>query len=147
MTADASYGDDDHALELIRDRRDGGLALWESIARQAPDFGRPGTFDGNVDESKWESFTLTMRDPLLLHRIEELTGNLPGTGGLMTFTGSSWLMSIVVPAGVVWIPAPTSGCRSRQRIRLRRYLRGRCRGRVSAAVPAQSRVAGCRCSP
>lgn len=97
MTADASYGDDDHVPELIRDRRDGGFALWESIARQAPDFGRPSTFDGNVDESKWESFTLTMRDPVLLHRIEELTGNLPGTGGLMTFTGSSWLMSIVVP--------------------------------------------------
>lgn len=97
MTADATYGDDDHAPELVRDRRDGGFALWEAIAGKAPDFGRPNSFDGNVDESKWESFTLTMHDPLLLHRIEELSGNLPGTGGLMTFTASSWLMSIVVP--------------------------------------------------
>ena len=28
---------------------------------------------------------------------DRLSGNLPGTGGLMTFSGSSWLMSIVVP--------------------------------------------------
>ena len=97
MTADSTYGDDEHAPELIRDRRDGGFELWETIARKASDFGRPNTFDGNVDESKWESFTLTMRDPLLLRRIQEMSGNVPGTGGLMTFTESSWLMSIVVP--------------------------------------------------
>jgi oleate hydratase len=50
-----------------------------------------------VDEAKWVSFTLTLRSPLLLHRIEELSGNLPGTGALMTFKDSGWLMSIVVP--------------------------------------------------
>ncbi len=97
MTSDTSYGDDHTVPELIRDRRDGAFTLWETIARKAPDFGRPNTFDGNVDESKWESFTLTLRDPLLLHRIEEFSGNLPGTGGLMTFRDSGWLMSIVVP--------------------------------------------------
>jgi oleate hydratase len=97
MTADATYGDDDHAPELVRDRRDGAFALWERIAAKAGDFGRPQVFCGDVDASKWESFTLTMRSPLLLHRIEEATGNLPGTGGLMTFKDSSWLMSIVVP--------------------------------------------------
>lgn len=97
MTADAAFGDDERAPALVRDRRDGAFRLWETIAAKAPDFGRPGTFAGNVDESKWESFTLTMRDPLLLHRIEELSGNLPGTGALMTFKDSAWLMSIVVP--------------------------------------------------
>lgn len=54
-------------------------------------------FCSDVDASKWESFTLTMRSPLMLHRMEEATGNLPGTGGLMTFKDSPWLMSIVVP--------------------------------------------------
>jgi oleate hydratase len=38
-----------------------------------------------------------MRSPVLVRRIEEFTGNKPGTGGLMTFKDSSWLMSIVVP--------------------------------------------------
>ncbi|MFJ6134744.1 oleate hydratase [Kitasatospora sp. NPDC092286] len=97
MTADASYGYDDSVPELIRDKRDGGWSLWENIARKAPDFGRPGAFNGNVEETKWESFTLTMRSPLLLHRITEFSGNAPGTGALMTFADSSWLLSIVVP--------------------------------------------------
>ncbi|MFF7643950.1 oleate hydratase [Streptomyces canus] len=97
MTADAAYGADDRAPELIRDRRDGAWRLWETLARKASDFGRPNTFDGNVDANKWESFTLTMRSPLLLHRIQDFSGNAPGTGGLMTFKDSAWLMSLVVP--------------------------------------------------
>lgn len=97
MTADSRQGDDDHAPELVRDKRDGAWTLWENMARQAPGFGRPNTFSGNVDETKWESFTLTMRAPTLVRRIEEFTGNAPGSGGIMTFTDSSWLMSAVVP--------------------------------------------------
>lgn len=97
MTADATYGDDHRAPELVRDKRDGAWTLWEAMARKAPGLGRPNAFCGNVDESKWESFTLTMRSPLLVQRIEAITGNAPGTGGLMTFKDSSWLMSIVVP--------------------------------------------------
>ncbi|MGW2522593.1 oleate hydratase [Streptomyces sp. NPDC001617] len=97
MTADAAYGSDTAAPELVCDKRDGGWRLWETLAVKADDFGRPLAFNGTVGESKWESFTLTMRSPLLLHRIEELSGNLPGTGALMTFKDSRWLMSIVVP--------------------------------------------------
>ncbi|EKZ97693.1 oleate hydratase [Cupriavidus metallidurans] len=97
MTADATYGDDDHAPSLVRDKRDGAWTLWESMARKTRGLGRPNAFCGNVDETKWESFTLTMRSPALVHRIEEFTGNAPGTGGLMTFKDSRWLMSIVVP--------------------------------------------------
>lgn len=98
MTADATYGGDDHAPELVRDHRDGSWALWERVARKAPDFGRPSAFSGNVEESKWESFTLTMRDPALLNRIQAYSGNVPGEGALMTFRDSGWLLSIVVPA-------------------------------------------------
>ena len=97
MTADSRNGSDDQAPELVRDKRDGAWTLWENMARKAPGFGRPYAFSGNVDESKWESFTLTMRSPLLVERIAAFSGNQPGTGGLMTFKDSSWLMSIVVP--------------------------------------------------
>ena len=97
MTADTAYGNDEHAPELIRDRRDGSWALWQAIARKAPDFGRPLVFCADVDRSKWLSFTLTMRDPELLRRIESFSGNAAGTGALMTFKDSPWLMSIVVP--------------------------------------------------
>lgn len=97
ITADATYGGNDSVPELIRDRRDGGWSLWDRIARKAKDFGRPNTFYGNVDENKWESFTLTMHGDLLLKRIVDFSRNKPGTGALMTFFESKWLMSIVVP--------------------------------------------------
>jgi len=97
ITSDASYGGNDSVPELIRDRRDGAWRLWERIAPKARDFGRPNTFCGNVDEHKWESFTLTLKGRKLLDRITHFSGNEPGTGALVTFVNSAWLMSIVVP--------------------------------------------------
>ncbi|MBA4723321.1 MAG: oleate hydratase [Alcanivorax sp.] len=97
ITADATYAGNDSVPELIRDQRDGAWSLWRNIARKAPDFGRPLAFCGNVDENKWESFTLTLRDGALLRHIIEFSNNEPGTGALMTFVDSGWLMSIVVP--------------------------------------------------
>ncbi|MFD4375140.1 oleate hydratase [Streptomyces sp. NPDC059202] len=98
MTADTTYGDRTTVPALIRDKRDGSWRLWESIAKKAPDFGRPTAFCGNIDETKWESFTLTMTGRTLLDRIQAYTGNVPGEGALMTWKDSSWLLSVVVPA-------------------------------------------------
>ena len=39
----------------------------------------------------------TVHDRTLLDRIIKYSGNEPGTGALMTWTGSGWLMSVVVP--------------------------------------------------
>ncbi|WP_407639257.1 oleate hydratase [Acinetobacter larvae] len=98
ITADSRYATQDDVPELIRDRLDHGWSLWQKISQKAPDFGRPMTFCGNVDEHKWESFTLTLKDDVLLNRIIEYTGNQPGTGALMTWFESGWHLSIVVPA-------------------------------------------------
>ncbi|MCD0450636.1 oleate hydratase [Actinocorallia sp. API 0066] len=98
MTADTTYGDRTTVPEIIRDKRDGSWRLWERLADKAPDFGRPLAFSGSVDETKWESFTLTLHSPALLERITAYTGNVPGAGALMTWKDSSWLLSIVVPA-------------------------------------------------
>ena len=98
ITADSHYADNQHVPELIRDRQDHGWALWDKIASKAADFGRPMTFYGNIDEHKWQSFTLTMHDQQLLQRIIDLSGNQPGTGALMTWIESGWHLSIVVPA-------------------------------------------------
>lgn len=106
MTSDSTYGGDDTVPELIRDKRDGGFRLWETIAPKADDFGRPNAFCGNVDESKWESFTLTMNGRSLLDRIIAFSGNQPGTGALMTFKDSNWMMSIVVPHAPHFIDQP-----------------------------------------
>lgn len=97
ITADSTYAGNDTVPELIRDRRDGGWSLWDNISRKAKDFGRPNTFYGNIDENKWESFTVTMHGDRLVRRIVEYSNNEPGTGALMTFVESGWLLSIVVP--------------------------------------------------
>jgi len=79
-------------------KSDGGAwALWEKIADCRPEFGQPSTFDGHIDKSKWTSFTLTLREKTFLRRVRDLTGNVPGEGGLITFPQSNWLMSIVIP--------------------------------------------------
>ena len=98
ITADATYGGNDTVPPLIRDRVDQSWSLWEEIAKKAPDFGRPNTFNGNIDENKWESFTLTMHSDALLRRITAYTGNEPGTGALTTWVDSGWHLSMVVPA-------------------------------------------------
>src|SRR5680860_354339 len=81
---------------LVRDRVDGSWSLWEELAKKAPDFGRPNTFCGNVDESKWESFTLTMHSDTLIKRWVEYTGNELGTGAMTTLIDSGWYMSALV---------------------------------------------------
>ena len=98
ITADTTYGGNDTVPPLVRDRVDHGWSLWEELAKKAPDFGRPNTFYGNIDENKWESFTLTMHGDTLLNRIIEYTGNEPGTGALTTWIESGWHLSMVVPA-------------------------------------------------
>lgn len=76
--------------------RTGAWALWERIAAKDPAFGRPQVFCGNVEQSKWMSFTVTLRDPAFFAHMEQFTGNKAGTGGLVTITDSNWLMSVVL---------------------------------------------------
>ena len=97
ITADTRYGGNDTVPELVRGRLDHSWSLWEQIAARATDFGRPAAFFGNIDEHKWESFTLTMHRDTLIKRIVDYTGNQPGTGALMTWVDSGWHLSIVVP--------------------------------------------------
>lgn len=72
--------------------------LWTKVAKKKPGLGNPYPFFGNVHETNWESYTVTSRGNKLLKLIENYSGNIPGSGALMTFRDSSWLMSIVVAA-------------------------------------------------
>ena len=97
MTEGSSLGSMDGA-PLVKSKAAGGAwRLWETIAAGRPEFGKPGVFSDHIDQSKWISFTTTMRDPTLLRIVRDLTGNVPGEGGLITFPQSSWLASIVIP--------------------------------------------------
>lgn len=96
MTADSSLGSMHAAPELITDKRDGSWKLWEAIAKHSDQFGHPSVFDNHVDESKWESFTVTCQGTDFFERMKTFSGNDAGTGGLVTFKDSNWLMSIVL---------------------------------------------------
>jgi oleate hydratase len=106
MTEGSSFGSMDKA-PLLNDKRTGGAwSLWESIAGRQPDCGEPANFSNHVGESKWVSFTATLKDPTFFDAIRDLTGNTPGEGGLITFPSSSWLMSIVLPYQPHFITQP-----------------------------------------
>ncbi|GIP49169.1 MULTISPECIES: oleate hydratase [Paenibacillus] len=70
--------------------------LWERMAAKKPGLGRPSSFDDHIDGSKWESFTVTCQDSRFFNRMEAFSRNKAGTGALVTFKDSSWLMSIVL---------------------------------------------------
>jgi oleate hydratase len=95
MTAASSFGSMTAPARMETDKG-GSWALWETLAAKHEDFGRPTVFDSHVDESKWLSFTVTLTDPTFFNLMEAFTGNAAGTGGLVTLTDSSWLMSAVL---------------------------------------------------
>ena len=97
MTAASSLGSMASPPRLGTKDEGGSWALWEALAKDHSDFGKPSAFNGNVAESKWLSFTATLRDPTFFNLMEEFTGNKAGTGGLVTLMDSNWLMSVVLP--------------------------------------------------
>jgi oleate hydratase len=97
MTAASSLGGMDHPALLRTDRRDGSWALWEKLAQRSASFGSPANFDSRIDESKWVSFTVTCHHPFFFDWMDKFSGNEAGTGGLVTFKDSNWLLSVVLP--------------------------------------------------
>ncbi|MBT3067301.1 oleate hydratase [Rhodoferax sp. U11-2br] len=75
---------------------DGGWALWEKLAFERPALGNPAVFNSCVAQSYWASFTVTLKDTHFFDQMQRFSGNEAGTGGLVTFKDSNWLMSIVL---------------------------------------------------
>jgi oleate hydratase len=109
MTDASSLGSMSKAPEPLTKSDSGGWALWEKLAKFDPEFGNPAAFNSSIPESYWASFTVTLDDPSFFNQMEAFSGNKAGTGGLVTFKDSAWLMSVVLahqphfanqPAGV-----------------------------------------------
>jgi oleate hydratase len=96
MVESAGIGTTTTPAPLLPMGSTGAWALWEKIAARDEAFGRPAVFSGHVDQSKWMSFTVTLRRPTFFDHMERFTGNKAGTGGLVTITDSNWLMSVVL---------------------------------------------------
>lgn len=96
MTDASSLGSMTDAPAQLNKADSGGWTLWEKLARVRPEFGNPAAFNSNIAQSFWESFTVTLKDPAFFHQMQQFTGNEAGTGGLVTFKDSNWLMSVVL---------------------------------------------------
>jgi oleate hydratase len=73
-----------------------GFDLWHRLAARHEGFGRPDVFDGDPARTAWTSFTATLASPAFVDFMEDFTGNRTGTGGLVTFADSGWMLSVVI---------------------------------------------------
>ena len=96
ITESTDNGSWDTPAKLKGVAESGSWKLWKNIAEKDPAFGNPSPFCDNIDLQKWYSFTATMHDSTFLDYMENFSGNVDGTGGLVTMTDSNWLMSIVI---------------------------------------------------
>jgi oleate hydratase len=96
MTDASSLGSMSRAPAKLTKADSGGWALWEKLAEGRPQFGNPAAFNSCIAQSYWESFTVTLKNPSFFDQMTQFSGNEPGTGGLVTFKDSNWLMSIVL---------------------------------------------------
>ncbi|MBW9150590.1 oleate hydratase [Clostridium sp. CM028] len=92
MTAGSSLGSMSTVPKVEAKSLGGSWKLWENIAKNRPEFGKPSVFDDHIDESLWESFTVTFRDPTFFRLMESFNEN-----SVFTFKDSNWLMSVVLP--------------------------------------------------
>ncbi|KAA0968233.1 oleate hydratase [Aureimonas fodinaquatilis] len=102
MTEGTAYGDMETAPVLQRGQHEPGetsdWALWKNLAKKSPVFGNPQKFYGDIDQSMWESVTLTCKPSPFVEKLKELSVNDPYsgksvTGGIITFTDSNWVLS------------------------------------------------------
>jgi oleate hydratase len=96
MTDASSFGSMLKAPEHLTKQDSCGWELWEKLAQSHPEFGNPSAFNSSIPESFWESFTVTLKDTAFFDKMESFSGNRAGTGGLVTFKDSNWLLSIVL---------------------------------------------------
>jgi oleate hydratase len=96
MTDASSFGSMSNAPKRLTKNDSQGWSLWEKLADGRPEFGNPAAFNTSIPESCWESFTVTLKNPVFFDKMERFSGNKAGTGGLVTFKDSAWLMSIVL---------------------------------------------------
>ena len=96
LTESTDNGTWDKPAKLKGIGESGSWLLWKNIAAKNREFGNPAPFCDNVDLQKWYSFTATLKDNTFHDYMENFSGNVDGTGGLVTLTDSNWLMSFVI---------------------------------------------------
>ena len=89
LTESTDNGTWDRPAKLKGIDESGSWKLWKKIAPKESLFGNHGPFCDDIDLQKWYSFTATMKDTTFLDYMENFSGNVDGTGGLVTMADSS----------------------------------------------------------
>lgn len=97
MTTNSTLGSTKEAPKTNDSEPTDSWALWKKLARNHQYFGRPHAFMADINKMKWESFSVTLRDKKFIDLIKKFSGNEPGTGGIITFKDSNWLLSVAIP--------------------------------------------------
>ena len=100
MTENSTLGDMD--TPPVLNTSEGAIwRLWKNVAAQDDSFGKPEVFCGNIDKTKWESYTITANGTKMKKLLEDFAErkflpNRTATGGIITVKDSNWLLSVTV---------------------------------------------------
>ncbi|KAI7975709.1 hypothetical protein EIK77_002354 [Talaromyces pinophilus] len=100
LTENSDSGDHHNAAKL-REGTAPAWDLWRRISLKDSEFGKPDTFASSIQETKWESATITTLDDRIPSFIQKICKRDPFsgkvvTGGIVTVADSRWLMSWTV---------------------------------------------------
>jgi oleate hydratase len=93
---DGSVQGSNNRAPVLEDKVGGAWVLWRKLAAAHEGLGRPDAFCGDIEKTAWHSFTVTLDSPDFFEFMEDFTNNRTGTGGLVTFADSSWILSVVL---------------------------------------------------
>lgn len=110
ITEASGYGDDQTPAPFNRELT-GCWNLWQNIAEQSPEFGKPEKFNFDLEQSNWESCTVTCHNDRVPKYIEKITKRSPYggktvTGGIVTAKDSSWLLSWTINRQEQYVEQP-----------------------------------------
>ncbi|MDO8260554.1 MAG: oleate hydratase, partial [Candidatus Magasanikbacteria bacterium] len=93
---DSSLGSMTEAPRLQAEKKNPAWELWENLAENQIDFGKPAVFNTQVDKSKWTSFSITLRDPKFFKLMEKFVDKKINDFGGVNLIESNWLISVVL---------------------------------------------------
>ncbi len=106
ITANSSIGSMTKAPRFEYKQKSPAWHLWENIAKNNSDFGKPAVFNSDIDKSKWTSFSVTLRDPRFFKLMEKFIDKRTNDFGGVNIVDSNWLISIVLSYKPYFIDQP-----------------------------------------
>ncbi|PIR13030.1 oleate hydratase [Candidatus Falkowbacteria bacterium CG11_big_fil_rev_8_21_14_0_20_39_10] len=96
IVANSSIGSMTKAPVLNLKNKSAAWTLWENIAKNNPEFGKPKVFNSHIDKSNWTSFTVTFREPTFFNLIQKFINKKVNGFGGVSLIDSNWFLSIVL---------------------------------------------------